>query len=315
MRRVLCSVLLIAMAPFAFTGESQPRYRDPSNVLHRWSSFQASQEPRLILLVTALPAWEKSGRNISRVRLGTELPETASAAAKVVLSDQIATLPRISAKDAFRELERQLEQTTVPGQEDLIIDAETVIHDFLSDRGFLSLPAWRFRLSGGGSLVWPALPPRFFWRLGSLSPSSAIVQASASRVRSEITVWMDPGRTCGQREIAQPNVRITESESVVLISRADTPRSGSEFSRCIVTADHRATPYTYKLSSPLGGRGLLDELGNVVVVDEGDTAIKPGGPRPTPTRPQHRGGRLLTAAHGWSTKLRTPDPAMAWATP
>ncbi|MDF2708019.1 MAG: putative secreted protein [Nonomuraea muscovyensis] len=283
MKRVLCSVILIAMATFVLPGEIGYVYRDPSAVVRRWSSFEESRVPRPLLLVSPLPAVEKSGGNVTRAGLRTELPDNPTEFSEVVLPDDVATLPHVPARDAFAALQRQLESKAAPGREDMVVGAESIVQRFLSDRGFVSLPAWRFRLAGGGALVWPALPSRYFWRLGSLSPSSVVVKASASRVRPEITVWMDPGHACGQTEPVRPNARITESYDVVVISGASVTRPDFGSSSCVVSAYHRARSYTYELSSPLGDRGLLDELGNVVVVYDGTTATKPELPRPTPT--------------------------------
>ncbi|GAA1006030.1 hypothetical protein GCM10009556_013030 [Acrocarpospora pleiomorpha] len=267
--------VFLVTAPFAVTGDSRPGYPDPLTVISQWSSFQASRDPRPILLVTALPAQEKSGGIVIGVQLGGKLSETVPAASEVTLPDGVTTLPRVSARNAFDELRLHLDRKAAPGRMGTVVAAESVIQEFQSDRGFVSLPAWKFQLAGGGALVWPALPSRFFWRLGSLSPSSTVVQASASRTLPQITVWMDPRRGCGQRVTAPPNVRITESENVVVIGKI-APRSRAEFSRCAMTADLRAEAFTYELSSPLGERGLLDELGNVAVVNDNNTPALPG---------------------------------------
>ncbi|MGW0802653.1 hypothetical protein [Nonomuraea sp. NPDC002799] len=269
-------MLLLAIAPFAFTGEGRSEFPDPALLAQQWAVFPESQQPRPLVLIGALPEVDKTGGYVTRVRLDTKLTSQAPEPVDVPLTDGIAKLPQISPVAAYEELRRHMERRAAPGREGAVLDAELVTHEFLSDRGSIRLPAWRFRIADGGSLTWPALSPETFWRLGSISPSSKIIRASADQARPEITVWMDSRHGCGEQRDEQPAVRITETPDVVVVSTADTPKSPDNM--CVSTADFRARPFTYLLSSPLGNRGLLDAAGHLPVVHHEDAAPTPGGP-------------------------------------
>ncbi|MFB4280460.1 hypothetical protein ACBJ59_34585 [Nonomuraea sp. MTCD27] len=279
----MCAVLLLVAAQLVLTGETVIRYRDPSALVQEWAPFPEGRALRPILLVQTLPAVavKPAGGRVARVRPGTPLDAPAPAATAVSLPDGVARLPQISASEAFDGLARHLARLGAPGPEDTVVGAQHTVHAFQSDRGPVRLPAWSFRLSRGGVLVWPALPSRLFWRLGSLSRSSAITWASESPVRREVTVWMDPGRTCGGGGRPAPHVRITETPDVVVIGVVETLEPQGAPERCVVPADFRARPFTYRLSSPLGARGLLDARGGVTVVG---APLSPPGRGPGPPR-------------------------------
>ncbi|MFC4015702.1 hypothetical protein ACFOY2_51420 [Nonomuraea purpurea] len=276
MKRAVYSALLLVIAPFAFTGEGRSELLDPALLAQQWAAFPESRQPRPVVLIGALPEVNKSGGYIARVRLGANLSSQAPEAADVPLTDGTASIPQISPSAAYEELRQHMERRAAPGREGTVLNAEHVTHEFLSDRGLIRLPAWRFQIAGGGSLTWPALSPQAFWRLGSVSSSSKIMRASADRTKPEITVWMDSGHGCGKQGDKRPAVRITETPDVVVVGTAKAPELPGRM--CVSTADFRARPFTYALSSPLGNRGLLDEAGHLPVVHHEDVAPIPGSP-------------------------------------
>ncbi|MFC5813641.1 hypothetical protein [Nonomuraea harbinensis] len=276
MKRAVYSALLLAIASFAVTGEGRSELRDPALLAQQWAAFPESRQPRPVVLIGALPEVNKSGGYITRVRLGANLSSQAPKPADVLLADGTASLPQISPIAAYEEVRRHMERRAAPGREGTVLNAEHVTHEFLSDRGLIRLPAWRFQIAGGGSLTWPALSPQAFWRLGSVSSSSKIMRVSADRTKPEITVWMDSGHGCGEQGDERPTVHIMETSDVVIVSTAKPPASLDRM--CVSTADFRARPFTYVLSSPLGNRGLLDEAGHLPVVHHEDVAPIPGKP-------------------------------------
>ncbi|MEV4078366.1 hypothetical protein [Nonomuraea fuscirosea] len=283
MKRAIWTILIIICISLLPPGENRLIRQDVSLLMEAWVPFPEERKPRPIVFANALPVVEKKskGGHITRVHLGTRLTTYAPAATYVTLPDGPASVPQISATEAFNGLVRQLNRNNAPTREDTVIDAEHTFHGFQSDRGPVLLPAWRFRLAGGGSLIWPALSSGAFWRLGELSQSSAVKKATASQTRPEITIWMDPGETCDGKSLARPKVVIAESPDVVVIITVDNPQRREASELCLMPAYYLAKPFTYRLSSPLGNRGLLDELGNVAIVHYGDVAAIPTVPQPT----------------------------------
>ncbi|MCK2215904.1 hypothetical protein MF672_019185 [Actinomadura sp. ATCC 31491] len=275
MSRALVTLLLIAVAPFVLVGENTA-HRDPLAILRSWDAFPVHARPRPLVLLTGLPMVEKSRKVVTRVRLATDLPRGARMTAEVALPDGAVTSPLTSATEAYGALSSHMDGRPAPAQVGAVIGAEGVVRAFPSDRGLVSLPAWRFALAEGGALIWPALPARFFWRLGEVGPSSAIVKAAASTGSPDVTLWMGAGRSCGSAPDVRPEISISESGTAVVIRRI--AHSARDRGDCIEAAYLDARPYVYRLNRPLGDRGLLDDSGNVVVAGE-RAAGRPRGRR------------------------------------
>ncbi|MEU5693632.1 hypothetical protein [Actinosynnema sp. NPDC020468] len=174
----------------------------------------------------------------------------------VQLPDGQVKLSLISALDAVRAM--SVEQVDNPVK---LVKAEEGTYEFLSDRGKLALPSWRFTTESGTELVWPAPVPEAFWGMGINQPSTSAPSATESGSTLEVVMESAPSPCPGdQPATAEPVVH--ESDKSVIVS----VKINGEVGDCPRDLALHTQAYQVKLAKPLGARLLLDTGGGVVPV-------------------------------------------------
>ncbi|MBE1564446.1 hypothetical protein [Nonomuraea africana] len=234
-----------------------------------WESFPETITPRPIVLTSDLPLREGTGKTAGRVDLGVPLSTSEPVDTEVALPDGSAMLEQISASEAYEDMQKRMRASTSPQVKLFVTGAKLTTAEYMSDRGLITLPSWRFTVMGGGVLDWPAVSPDTFWHMRVPPASPRIMRAQALATSSAITIWIEePRRACGLQE-KMPEIQVLESADVVIVALSDKAerrsRSGHG-SDCITTADLRLMPVTINLRSTLNNRVLLDDEGYIVRV-------------------------------------------------
>ncbi|MEU4740170.1 hypothetical protein AB0G02_06835 [Actinosynnema sp. NPDC023658] len=178
--------------------------------------------------------------------------------ASVPLPGGPATLPLIdvgAAVDAMSEGGRE-----GPPQE--LVSAELSTAAYLTDRGPLELPVWKFRTAWGSDRMWPAVTPEAFWK--GAEQSRMTFGATTSDGLELRVRFPEPSPPCPGEAPAVTEAVVTERPTVVEVRLRTVSGGGGT---CVHAAILRGTKsYTVKLTEPLGARLLMDEEHRVVHV-------------------------------------------------
>ncbi|GAB2983609.1 hypothetical protein [Saccharothrix stipae] len=166
----------------------------------------------------------------------------------VPLPDGPATLPLVGVREVVAAM-------SAGGREGApleLVSAEPGTAEYLTDRGPVELPVWRFRTVFGSTWAWPALPPSAFWRLGEVDYAR---QATTSDwVELEVPFHASPACPGEEPVVMEPVV--TEGMTSVVVGLR---RVGGGLGNCMRALLQPTETYTVKLKEPLGTRVLVDE--------------------------------------------------------
>jgi hypothetical protein len=271
------AAVLLLTACGAMFGPGSAYPSPPTEALARWSDFPASQKPRPIILF-----WDfrpRAGYSSSDAKIAGFCNKFTVAAAfpTEVPSQGVATWAdgttasygSISAADAFSALSRI--PTGMASDQCAKVAALPItgVHlgtaQLATDRGGARMTAWLFTATGAlGDMAYPALSPSAFWKEGisnslsdgvaSLGPDSHTLTFSFPGIPSK------PG-PCG----ADYTGSVAESASAVAVAVLAIPHASSSGPvACTLEAQERSVTIT--LTTPLGGRVVVNAAGDAVVV-------------------------------------------------
>jgi hypothetical protein len=206
----------------------------------------------------------------SRFVLKVSLPKNLPAQAVATWTDgTTASFAGISAADAFAAITRpspEMTQADCAYVPPLVIDAARLgTFDFGTDRGTANMTSWLFRAIGvNGEFAYPALPQSAFWKGGMTAPSGnggATVSADGQSLTWSFGGAPENAGPCG----ADYRGLVAESRSAVAVAVQAIPHAspGAPVA-CPAIAQIRSI--TVKLTSPLGGRVVVDSSSAAVTV-------------------------------------------------
>jgi hypothetical protein len=232
----------------------------PADVLARWHTFPADQVPRPILLLGA--SLSECAELAPTFQPSTQSPGQATAS---WADGAVRTYTAISEADAIRAM-RTVHQscpliTALP-----VTAGRFGTISFHTDRGLSIMSAWLF--TGGvaeghpvGQLAYPALPPTAFWGtdLAPAGPISDAIVSMSGRTVAYYFLGGPPEGPCAEDYKAV----VAESPQAVAIAIQSNPgRPLAGPMTCDLMSDMRSI--TVQLSTPLGGRVVVDASGGVV---------------------------------------------------
>jgi hypothetical protein len=250
-----------------FGASSLPPPTPPATALTAWKDFPAAQVPRPIVLFAIDPQGQ-AFTNISKIAalcrllvLTVDLPATKPDHSTATWPDgSSGTYPAISASDAFAALKR------APGPPVSMCSAAAPLPvtavrfgtaGFETDRGTAQMSAWLFKATGAAAeFIYPAIPPSAIWGGGltNMSMSGGSTVGADGRL-------LNFGFIGGECD-AGYKAAVAESSSAVAVAVQAIPKDGSGVCSAVgVTRSLRVT-----LTSPLGGRVLVDASGTAVSV-------------------------------------------------
>jgi hypothetical protein len=237
----------------------------PTDVLARWQSFPADQVPRPIVL----PGY--SPQQCSEVKPSFQ-PATQSPGEAVAswTDGTVRTLTAISEADAIKAMRSV--SPNCPLITVLPVTAgrfgTTRLH---TDRGLATMSAWLF--TGGvfevvpgrqmpvGQLAFPALPRSAFWGT-DLEPAGPISEAVVSLSGETLNYYFLGGPPAGSCAENYTAVVAESAHAVVIAIQSNPGRPLAGPFACERWSDMRSV--TVQLSTPLGGRVVIDAAGGVV---------------------------------------------------
>jgi hypothetical protein len=232
----------------------------PSDVLARWQNFPVDEEPRPILLLGA--SMSGCAELAPTFQPSTQSPGQAMAS---WADGTVRRYTAISEADAIRAM-RTVRQncpliTALP-----VTGGRFGTISFHTDRGLSIMSAWLF--TGGvaeghpvGQLAYPALPRTAFWGtdLAPAGPISNAIVSISGRTLAYYFLGGPPEGSCAEDYKAV----VTESPQAVAIAIQSNPgRPLAGPFACERWSDMRSV--TVQLSTPLGGRVVIDAAGGVV---------------------------------------------------
>jgi hypothetical protein len=249
-----------------------PSSGDPQAALATWRSFPVETTPRPLVLTggrildpqTGFVTGEQKLAYIEgQFTLDTELPAAPSSFGGYPI------VPAAAALDQLRHAPGTNGSSTA--QPLRIVGATLGKAMFGTDRGPLSLPAWRFSLEGvSGAAQVLAVPPEVFWPpkpqpLGS--PEVATIAADGMSVTYSFYGSQSTPGPCGADYVG----KVAESPTAAVISVRDVrPKPAASNSTslvCTTMAERRSV--TVRLAAPLGARVLLTAQGTPISVTSG----------------------------------------------
>jgi hypothetical protein len=277
--RALIATMAVALAACGQFGSSAAvptPISPPTGALTAWASFPAGAQPRpIVWLANPSPAngygtgANKLAAYCYKYAISSTLPPTAPATGSVLWPDGTsATFPGISAADALADLATPRTPVQDPQCSSyppvVISGARLGSFVFVTDRGKALMNAWLFSAIGvDGELAYPAIAPDAFWTGGQLANygnNSAVLSVDGrSLTYTFYGAPSDPG-PCG----ADYRAVVAESRSAVAIALQEMPHATSGSVACPAVAEQRSV--VVALIQTLGGRVVIDALGNVLLV-------------------------------------------------
>jgi hypothetical protein len=260
---------------------------NPDDALAAWRDFPVDRHPRPIVLVgpvlVQFAGYTTDNAKIAAMsgsyRLDAALPPDPPAAA-VTLPDGPATVPVIGAAAAIDRMKAAAEggangETPPPLR---IFAVELGTADFPTDRGTLTLPAWRVHTAEEvGPTVVLAVADSALARpgagasAGAVGPGSSSAQASADGRRLTFTT-QEAVPHCAGEAIYTRTAGVRETRSAVVLTLTAT-RSGTvpgdPGGACPDYLKLQPATYHVDLAAPLGNRVLVDTGANPVPVTTG----------------------------------------------
>lgn len=252
-------------------GESPgPKPSDTLNkaALYHWDDFPVDQKPRPIVVIGQILPWPgflSTAWARGKLELAADLPAVQESTV-VELPDGRVEMPIITARDAHAEVSKPHGLTTEPSNSRVTVTHVWLAsHQFETDRGLLTLPAWHFVATEARKpLVWPALNPSAFWRFGEFGRSFDAQVTKVEQDGRRLTVLMPVERQpCGKDK---PTIRLEplvfESRTAVAVGLRGRPGPTLPVDAPMACNDDlRLVPYQVTLSRPLGARVLVDSQG------------------------------------------------------
>jgi hypothetical protein len=212
----------------------------------------------------------KMGAYCNKYALAAALPATVPAKAVATWSDGTSSTYRgTSAAVAFGGVSADKSHVQEPQCSSippLVINAARLgTFDFVTDRGKAQMTAWLFSAIGvNGELAYPAIPPGAFWTGGILlqaaNGSTVMSVDGRSLTYTFYGAPSDPG-PCG----ADYKGVVAESQAAVAIAlQATSHAKPGQMVACDAVAQQRSV--VVMLAQPVGGRVVMDGLGNVTWV-------------------------------------------------
>ena len=267
------TALACGQAPSLVTPIASP----PSAALVPWEAFGADHHPRPIVWLGNGSPENGFGTNegkiaamCSRFVLKGSLPKNLPPQAVATWTDgTTASFAGTSAGEAFAAMSRpnpEMVAADCAYVPPLVINAVRLgTFDFLTDRGTAQMTTWLFRAIGvNGEFAYPALPPSAFWKGGMTAPSGnggATVSADGLSLTWSFGGAPENAGPCG----ADYKGLVAESHTAVAVSVQAFPHAspGAPIA-CPAIAQMRSV--TVKLTSPLGGRVVVDSSSAAVTV-------------------------------------------------
>ncbi|WP_440098419.1 hypothetical protein [Streptosporangium sp. H16] len=260
MRKVSCFLVSLILVSGCSSARPVLQAPDPG-LADIWSDFPvASPLGRPMIVLDDLPLTDSQSKQV--VPEGTVTSSASPSATPITLHGVTKSVDLISSQAALTAIKAKPATKDAPRAK--VATATLVVAPFNTDRGTISLPAWEFHLTGGGTLKWPAMSTDHFWRLGLAFPSTTFRNTLVEGLNLTADIEELWGRPCPG--VPKPDVTPVVVESPTFVSvglKASHTNMG--------TCDQNLTPsvrkVSVKLNDPLGDRALLDFAGGVVVPD------------------------------------------------
>jgi hypothetical protein len=256
--------------------------------LTAWQDFPVDRHPRPIVLTgprVRLAGYTSGDAKIAAMggvyRLATALPPDPPPAA-VALPDGPATLPVLPAAAALRTLSTQWGPAKETAPPLAITAVEYGTASFDTDRGPLTLPAWRVHTDDElGPTVILAVTDPALWKPGTagdppvpVGPFSLGGAVLTGTGRTLTVSLPEAVPTCPGQVIYHHRAVVRESATAVAIGTTAEPAGTVPGKPGPCPADLKVTvvPYTVTLAAPLGDRVLVDHAGHAMPVTGGAAA-------------------------------------------
>jgi hypothetical protein len=265
-------------------GNPPPERTPSAQAGELWNQFPASARPRPLVLTAKPPlvAGTSDTDNPTTplaVTLDAALPSNPPTQ-RVKLPDGPADLPLIPAATALAQLRAATQVSTgaspaaTPSTDSSpppvrITSVTLGTAKFPTDRGDVDLPAWHFHPDGGaGPFTWPAIAEPTYWPLNryQVATLGSVTAVNGSSLQLRLPEGR-PSFACpgDQRYGYEPAVLELPTVVVVGLKVAwRTPEPGPRNNNCIYPPATRLIQYNVTLTTPLGGRVLVDHQGNVL---------------------------------------------------
>jgi hypothetical protein len=261
---------------------------NPDDALAAWKDFPVDRHPRPIVLVgpvlVRFAGYTTDNAKIAAMsgsyRLDAALPPDPPASA-VTLPDGPATVPVIGAAAAIDRMKAAagggVNGATPPTLRIIAVELGTA--DFPTDRGALTLPAWRVHTAEEvGPTVVLAVADSALARqagagpsAGALDPGSSSAKASADGRRFTLTT-QEVVPHCPGEPIYSRTAGVRETRSAVVVTFTATRTGtvpGDPGGACADYLKLQPATYQVELAAPLGNRVLVDTGANPVPVTTG----------------------------------------------
>ncbi|WP_061291859.1 hypothetical protein [Herbidospora cretacea] len=257
MRRVLVLLLAVLAVAACTPDPTAPPKAPGPKVADLWRDFPVTSAlDRPLIVLDPLPLTDEAGRG--RAPASVALPASVPPPRQLTVQGLSRYVALTSAQDALAAVRSHVASG---GTEALVAGTELTESAFTTDRGPVELPAWEFRLAGGGTLTWPALTASYFWRLGSMVPSTLVTDLSVEGLTLSATFTVSWGMPCPGAAAPRIVPTAVEFPSFVQIG---LKVSGTETGDCDRRVAAPLTKASLTLKEPVGNRVVVDFTGRVV---------------------------------------------------
>ncbi|GAB1821835.1 hypothetical protein [Herbidospora sp. RD11066] len=257
MRRFL-TLLFVVLALVSCTPDPKAPPKAPGpKVADLWRDFPVTSAlDRPLIVLDPLPLTNETARG--RVPAPASLPATVPPSRQLTVQGLSRYVTLTSSRDALSAIRSHV----TAGQPEVRVTAtELTESPFTTDRGPVELPAWEFRLADGGTLTWPALTAGYFWRLGSVVPSTLVSDLSVEGRTMSATFMVSWGMPCPG--VAAPQIVPTAVEFPSFV-QIGLKVSSTETGDCDQRVGVPVKKATLALREPLGNRVVVDFTGRVI---------------------------------------------------
>jgi hypothetical protein len=266
---LVAAVLLVSACGTAVSSTPLAPPSPPTGALAAWQDFRANAKPRPIVWFSVpnlMKGFPNDDRKIAwtcnKMALadGLKFPETAPARATATWPSGVtASYQAMPAGNALPHLKAPPGGSTDCARvQPLVIT--TIRYDtasFGTDRGFAQMSAWLFD-TAYGSYAYPALDPSAYWQGGMVTSGSVGGRASPDGKTLTLSLVGGPDTPgpCG----VDYSASVAESDTAVAVAIASRIHGGGSTTFCDLVGYSRTV--MVRLARPIGGRVLLDAVGN-----------------------------------------------------